>query len=103
MVLAYRPDIKGSYGYWRCSLCGMTFYGGGQSLHKTNCPDKEKSLDPDGGYANCCYYFGRRDVERAIERARRSGDEDDSGELGPVSVKLLRDSGYGALLGDFHL
>jgi hypothetical protein len=41
-------------GYWRCTTCGATFFGGGQAIHNRGCADGRK------GYEACVYVKGEK-------------------------------------------
>lgn len=56
MELIKDDSVNTCYGYYECSLCKSTFYGGGNAstLHEANCPNRPQ----EGGYAGCVYHVG---------------------------------------------
>ena len=41
--VTYDPNHKEIYGYWLCTKCGTSFFGGGDSLHNGPCPIQDKT------------------------------------------------------------
>ena len=81
----YAPErVRGDYGYWVCTTCGIEFCGGAGALHKPGC------ADANSGYTPCDYYFGDSEVAKAKETARIWNDERQRTPLGPLSVAILR-------------
>lgn len=54
LVVVLDPEEEGIYGFFRCQDCGSEFYGGGDAIHKRDCPRRET------GYQGLEYVVGRK-------------------------------------------
>ena len=81
---SFDPAHTGSCGYWTHDACGVSFYGGGEAIHRPECPSAN-------GYLGCTYNFGPRELQGAKDWAESHGSEDFPMPLGPLTLNIIRE------------
>ncbi|MGG6267149.1 hypothetical protein ACQ4M3_13355 [Leptolyngbya sp. AN03gr2] len=64
--IQYVPDYPNQHGYWKCSVCHSSFYGGGSAIHSS----KECT---SSGYSSCVYHYGDAEIHRLASGLTRFG------------------------------
>lgn len=75
LILVHNPESSISYGSYRCQDCGSSFYGGGEALHKKDCPRA-------GSYAGLEYLLGDVAIRKVLGG---------SGSLNPCTADDVRE------------